>query len=569
MRGQAWHARIECGGAVLGAGFLVAPSKVLTCAHVVAGGSAGDLTVSFPGRRDLAGVPATVAVHGGWAGGDTDPGDLAVLELAREVGLHPAGFAPPGAEQGLPAPPLEAYGFPEGYDGDGQIAEYRAVSAQRIADEWVQLEAVTGHGQPLRHGFSGAAVTLKDGRVVGMVVQMAAEPDVRVARMLPTEVMARYWPGLGELLPPPAGGPDPAAGAYELVRRLDELVRLAEIEKLECRPDQLFVDAVGGFGPEPPPGGFASLRAAADYVRWEVPEPAEALARFAARLTELLDGPARPAGRAAGPAGWAPILVEIDRSGAGQDQVTVAVSAYRQGQRRPVGTVRLTRAEVLRHVQRSIDEAFTHLAPDAEELLTFVLPRDWLDLPVAHWACSADDPTPLGCAHPVVVTEGARYRSNRLRHRLGKKWQRLSAGSAAALHRVDCGTLAQPFGVRKRLRDSDADLAGFAGPPGAVPESFRLGLYMPVPILLWSRSGCGGGAGHDDAPCPGGAFLDALAARLEGVPPAELPRHVQELREEALADDDPGRHWARDIQLLWDDPRCFPDPTASLHSPVG
>ncbi|MEU1459238.1 serine protease [Streptomyces sp. NPDC005727] len=155
MRGHAWHARIECGGSVLGAGFLVAPNMVLTCAHVVASGSDG-LTVSFPGRRGLDGVPATVAVHGGWAGGDTDPGDLAVLELAHRVPLRPAGFAPPGAEQGPPTPSLEAYGFPEGYDGDGQIAEYRAVSAQRIADEWVQLEPCrSGCPCPVTAGSAG------------------------------------------------------------------------------------------------------------------------------------------------------------------------------------------------------------------------------------------------------------------------------------------------------------------------------------------------------------------------------------------------------------------------------
>lgn len=562
MKGHAWHARIECGGSVLGAGFLVSPTTVLTCAHVVAGDSEG-LTVSFPGRRDLAGVRATVAVHGGWAGGDTDPGDLAVLELAEQVPLRPAGFAPPGTEQGLPAPPLEAYGFPEGYDADGQIAEYRAVSAQRIADEWVQLEAVTGHGQPLRNGFSGAAVTLKDGRVVGMVAQMAAEPDVRVARMLPTDVMARYWPALGELVPALADGPDP-------VRRLYGLVRRASAEGLKARPERLFVDAVGDFGPEPPPGGFDTLMAAVRYVQWEVPEPAEALTRFADRLTELLDGPAAPTGTASpapDPAAWAPILVEIDRSGAGQDQVRVAVSAYREGHRRPVDTVRLTRAEVQRYVQRGIDEAFSHLAPEADELLTFVLPRDLLDLPVAHWACSADDPTPLGCAHPVVVADGARYRSNRLRHQLGKKWQRLSACSTTTVHRVDCDTPDHPFGLRRHLRRTEAELAGFARPPNAAPEKFEEVLNMPVPILLWSRSGCPGDAGHR-APCTGSTFLDALTARLQGVPPAELPRHVQALREDALADEDPDGHWARDIQLLWDAPHCFPGPPASTHTPV-
>jgi hypothetical protein len=40
------------------------------------------------------------------------------------------------------------------------------------------------------------------------------------------------------------------------------------------------------------------------------------------------------------------------------------------------------------------------------------------------------------------------------------------------------------------------------------------------------------------------------------------------LRETAEADEHPDRHWARDVQLLWDDPRCFPEPAALLHSPV-
>ncbi|ARX83260.1 hypothetical protein SMD44_02675 [Streptomyces alboflavus] len=41
------------------------------------------------------------------------------------------------------------------------------------------------------------------------------------------------------------------------------------------------------------------------------------------------------------------------------------------------------------------------------------------------------------------------------------------------------------------------------------------------------------------------------------------------MRESADAADEPDRHWARDIQLLWDDPRCFPDAAAApLRSPV-
>jgi hypothetical protein len=336
----------------------------------------------------------------------------------------------------------------------------------------------------------------------------------------------------------------------------------------------LFVVAVGDFGPEVPTCGFPSLREAAAYVQWEVDEPAEALARFADRLTHLLDG---PTGTPAVPdtvttmtattaTDWAPILVEIDRSGVGADQVTVSVSAYREGRRRPVARVRLDRAEMREYIQAGIEEAYDHLAFGAEELLAFVLPEDLLNLPVAQWPCRVDDSTPLGCAAPVVVTDRSRLRG-RLRHHLGKQWRKLARDPFAPLHRVGCGTLEEPAGLRRRLREKDAGLAGFGAPPDAVPEHFKVSLNMPVPVLLWPRSGCAGSAGHTE-PCAGTAFLDAVSPHVEGVAATELPHRIKELREEAEAAAEPERHWAHDVQLLWDDPRCFPEPAASLHSPV-
>ncbi|MEV0633890.1 trypsin-like peptidase domain-containing protein [Streptomyces sp. NPDC050619] len=564
MNSAAWHARIVCGKEV-GAGFLVSPRRVLTCAHVVRWSGTSAVTVTFPNSRELGPVTATVAVHGGWAGDAADPGDLAVLELDREVPLEPAQFAPPDTELGsvieelggpgpeLDAPVLVAYGFPKGYD-EGMLARYQAVPGALVSDEWRQLEAVTAHGQPLAPGFSGAAATLADGRVVGMVSTVAGARDVRVGRMLPTQVMVRYWPELCELVPTSEHRPD-------AVRRLYTLVRRAVAEGVDCDPNRLYVAAVGPFGPPLPEGGFASLGAAAGYVQWEVPGT-EAVTAFADRLRELLDAPpVRPATPA-----WSPILVEIDHSGAGPDQFTVEVSAYRDGHRRRVGSHRLPRTAVEAYVQERIDEAFTQLAPGAEELLTFVLPREWLNEPVAHWECGADDATPLGCAYPLVVVDRSRHRSGRLRHQLAKKWQKLDACPGARLHRVDCGIRERPPSLRKRLRDDDADLAGFSFPPGTGRSHFEVGLNTPVPVLLWPRTGCTDTA--HDGPCSGAAFLDELAATVAGVPPAELPRHVMALRETAAADDDPDRHWARDVQLLWDDPRCFPEPVAGLHSPV-
>lgn len=553
MSDAAWHARISCGNET-GAGFLVTPRRVVTCAHVVRFSGTAEVTVTFPNSREIGPLPATVAIRGAWSGGAADPGDLAVLELDREVPLRPAEFAPPDSELGDPAPTLVAYGFPKRYD-EGMQARYEAVPGALISGEWRQLEAVTAHGQPLVAGFSGAAVTLRDGRVVGMVAAVAGERDVRVGRMLPTQVMARYWPELGERVPTPDHHPD-------AVRRLYTLVGRAVAVGLECDPDRLYVDAVGPFGPPLPEGGFTSLGAAAGYVQWEVPG-AEAVSRFTDRLQELLAAP--PVRAAAAPA-WSPILVEIDHSGAGADQVTVEVSAYRDGQRRLVGSGRLPRGAVRAYVQARIDEAFTQLSPDAKELITFVLPREWLNEPVAQWECGEDDSTPLGCAYPLVVVDRSRHRSGRLRHQLAKKWQRLDARPDARLHRVECGALERPPSLRKRLRDDEAGLAGYAFPPATARAHFEVGLNTPVPVLLWSRTGCADV--QHDGPCSGSAFLEQLAASVVDVPPAELPCHVMGLREAADADDDPDRHWAKDVQLLWDDPRCFPAPAASLHSPV-
>jgi hypothetical protein len=551
MRSASWHARIECGNEV-GAGFLVSARQVLTCAHVVRQSGAAGVTVSFPHRKELGELSATVAVHGIWAGGAADPGDLAVLELDREVPLAPAVFAPPGSGHGMPSPLLTAYGFPIGYD-EGMLAQYRAVSSTLIADEWVQLEAATSHGQPLAAGFSGAAVALADDRVIGMVSAIAGAKDVRVGRMLPTHVMARYWPELGQLVPTPGHHPDAMKRLYTLVRRV-------VTEKADHDPDRLYVDAVGLFGPPLPESGFASLWDATRYVQFEVPDP-EAVTRLTDRLAGLLDRQATVAAST-----WSPILVELDHSGAGADQVTVEVSACRNGQRRRVGSHRLPRTAVREYVQEHIDEAFTQLAPDADELITFVLPREWLNEPVAQWQCGAHDSTPLGCAYPLVVVDRSRYRRGGLRHQLARKWRKLDACEGTRLHRVECGTAEPPPRLRKLLRDTSADLAGFGFPPATARHVFEAGLNAPVPVLLWPQTGCTD-FGHE-APCTGSTFLDELTASVADVPPAQLPRHVMALRETAEADDAPERHWAKNIQLLWDDPHCFPEPAASLHSPV-
>ncbi len=194
-----WHARIEYGGKVAGAGFLIAPDTVLTCAHVAQYAEEAGLAVTFVACRDQPSVQARVVHHGGWAGHPTDPGDLVVLKLEREVTVRPAALAPVGVAYGARPRKLVVYGFPAGYN-EGTLAECRITARQLISEEWVQLEAWQQGGQPLAKGFSGAAVALEDtGEVVGMVTAASGARDVRNGRMMPTEVMTRHWPDL-ELL---------------------------------------------------------------------------------------------------------------------------------------------------------------------------------------------------------------------------------------------------------------------------------------------------------------------------------------------------------------------------------
>ncbi|ELS52999.1 VMAP-C domain-containing protein [Streptomyces viridochromogenes] len=618
LKGAEWHARIECGGRVSGAGFLVTRGKVLTCAHVVDHSDLDPVTVTFPQRPGDAPVAARVVAHGGWDGRTCELGDLAVLELDREVAIAPAPLAPADVAHGDRK--LVAYGFPAGYDDDGTIAEFRTVAAQLlIGGEWIQLEAWSGHGQPLAVGFSGAAVTLVDtGQVIGMVTAAAGAPGVRTGRMMPTHVLARYWPDLSALVPVPGAarvrgmpgsaylprtagptpaylpgtaGPTPAylprptgpapayphgAPATDLRHpypyatpapspvhgaptppsghpdgpRLRALVEKAARAGLDCDPVRLYAAAAGPFDPMPPPEGFGSLWSAAWFVLCEVDDPAT-VTRFADRLDALLTAPPR--------AETGAILVELGHSGAGDDLVRVEVSAYSAGRRHPVPAETVPKSRLRAYVQDRIEDAFCHLTPGADELIAFALPRDWLDWPVDRWEKGPDDDTPLGCVHPVVVTDHARRRTS-TRHVLTSAWQHLDSRPGARVHRVGCDGLEDPRKLRLALQ-SEVCPAGF----GATPRSartrphFETSLTAPAPVILWSRRGCDPEEADCDgtSDCPGTAFLDALDTLVSRVPPAQLPRRVLSLRQRADAEDD---HWARDIQLLWDDPRRFTDP---------
>ncbi|MGV9315660.1 VMAP-C domain-containing protein [Streptomyces sp. NPDC003691] len=579
MGSQSWQVRVLANG--VGSGFLLTDRHVMTCAHVVAG--AERVEVRFAQYPDLGPLEATVVIGGEWPGADHLRGDVAVLELDRPVRVAPARFAALDAQYTRLAAKLTAYGFPRGYD-EGILGEFRSASDQRIAGEWLQLEAWTGHGQPLDEGFSGAAVMWEDtGEVVGMVTARYAEGGG--GRMLPSWALVRHWPGAAGLVPVPGHSSEAVAGLRDLVQRC----------VVDCAPEIVYGSVMGSSLTLAPADGFLSLWDVAWFLLTEVsPAPGTApWADFAGYLADRTqDGAVRralytwAADHRPGPAPqkptahlvpdggtkWSPILVEIERSGADRDAYLVSVYAIRDGRTWLVATDTLARRHVEEYVTDRLDHAFRQIDRSGDELIAFALPRDWLGEPVDEWRTSADDPTPLGCSSPVVVMDLGRRRQSMLQFKLEKVWRTLDRRSGTDWHRVECGSPQDPAKLTVRLRGLETAV-GYGTPPETdrARGLLQAGLNAAVPIIVWPRPGCSGrhnsdGTGEDS--CAGTRFLDALDERMASLPPGDLPRHVRELRCEAYTDEETKPHWAAGLSLVWEDPRWFPEAPVYSQSPV-
>ena len=200
-----WHARIFRSNeqVPVGAGVHVGERKIVTCAHVIqlALGLAdtisrptGDVWVDFPQSTDRQRRRAQV-IDNAWFPKRDEAGDLAVLQiLGEDVTL------------GTPAPlrlvssparrTIEVLGHPAGQP-DGVWARARLVGPAGPNVEWIQMDTPTLTGKRIQPGFSGAGVIdEKDGTVIGCVVAVDTTVEDRIAWMIPTDVIATYWPGL-------------------------------------------------------------------------------------------------------------------------------------------------------------------------------------------------------------------------------------------------------------------------------------------------------------------------------------------------------------------------------------
>ncbi len=140
----------------VGTGFLVTPSQVLTCAHVVAQALRQPLTDDMPAAELTFDFPLLAPGHLLTARAFLWDSalDVAVLEITGEL---PAGAQPASLVQSPDVwkHDFRAFGFPHGFP-NGAWASGRILG--REASGWYQIEDTKQTGYFVQPGFSGGAV---------------------------------------------------------------------------------------------------------------------------------------------------------------------------------------------------------------------------------------------------------------------------------------------------------------------------------------------------------------------------------------------------------------------------
>ncbi|HEX2313224.1 MAG TPA: trypsin-like peptidase domain-containing protein [Thermomonospora sp.] len=539
-----WQARIEVGGQPRGAGILVAERHVLTCAHIA--GEHTEPQVSFlKAPQGYRGRSARVVFRGPWRRRD-DPGDVAVLELDEPVDIPPAVFAAPH-DWPPPDRTLLVYGFPAGKP-TGSYARVTADFEEELP-EGIQVEPETGHLERLQKGFSGGAVyDPVAGVVVGMITD--AQKDPAIGRMLPVDLIRRYWEPLDELLP---------------LTWLDrDGVRALRATVGDARPgvpvDEIFARVFPGVWKR---RDLVSTWDAIRYVAEECVEEA-ALARFLVELAGRLDGAPGAALLAwarerlpgiAGPedAGTASVIVKIEALRE-RDRYRVTLFSLVDG---AVGGARAPverhRDEVRAYVEGEIDDLIGTVAGRVP-VIEFAMPESWLSEPVEEWSLYPGEDEPLGAYHPVVVRDVARMRRGSRQANAFSRWQAAEKAGAWTPEPVGCRG-PDDRTLRSRLAER-RDLGALAYGTLPDPARLRVALNHGMPVMFWPRRSCPDDR-HED--CAGDRFLGRLAVEVTGVPPEHLPEQVMKLRARAEAAGSDA-HCGRALTMLWDDPRRIPPP---------
>jgi hypothetical protein len=551
-----WRARVETeAGRVLGAGFLIDRTRVITCAHVVQGMERA--RVAFPGVAE--GLSATVIPCTGWSR-PGDEGDVAVLELDSPVAITPARFAPLDTLRGRPTTELGAYGFPKFRELPGSVVTLRTRPDMDLRQEWWQLNVADAHLETLEQGFSGAAVYLADtGEVVGMATDRDKAVDGNSGRMLPLRSLRWYWEDVDDLL-------ELGWLTREQRHRLRRAVRDAAPS---VTPNAIYHEVFPGV-PE-----VRRLRSVWDAIRYVAEEHLEedALKRFLVRLRHQLDD---RAGRALaawmarympthyrdGPAGEpmpTSLIVRLDRMTRG-DVYELTLLTLVDGVTGPyAGPMEVRGSEVRDRVEEALP-AVREAVLGREWIIEFALPVSLFNEPFETWYIEKENGIRMR-AYPVVLRDVQRMNPGSIRRDLTvRRWRRLRERATTTPRAIGCRTPYSDDEFQDRL-DADEECCVIAYAASPTRGRLNAALNAGVPVMLWPRGQCADD-GHDG--CAGDRRLRALTEAIAHVHPDHLPEAVMKLRKHARIAPAAEEHFGRDLTLVWDDPARMPDPPLAM-----
>jgi hypothetical protein len=575
MNGMGWRARIDKmdgnADAILGAGFLVSPCHLLTCAHVVDG--LDGVLVAFPGVTDGDRLPATVKRLTGWCQ-QNDRGDVALLELTAPapVGANPCHLAPLDAIKPRPGTAmyeLHALGFPPNLDGNGDYVTLSSSSYRDLGNEWLQADVDDVHLQRLNEGFSGAGLYLPDSGVVAGMITDAVLEDERggyIGRMMPLTTIRRYWEEIDDLLPLPWMEPGPraelraAVSGAALTADLDVVFAMAFPAVIRC--EHLTTP-------------WAAIRYTAESVMAD-----QGLQTLLARLMPYLDDGAQSRltqwmhrwapewaeemGRA--PAPVASIVITLATpTRNGKTHVKLTARTLVDGLPAAPPEERVARREQ-EHVQAQAEKLITSQVsqlrfPDFR--LEFAVRRNEFGLPFDEWKYQepgATRPRPVRSV-PLIVRDATRMDSDAenifLTDRIRKRWHVLRGGGTDRVSSVPCRS---PYDYEQffYLLEADQAIGALAYASSPCEDWIDAALDVGIPVMLWCRRDC---AADDAEHALHETFLAEITAAVSSMDPDRLPAEVARLRTAAKSVGTGGEdHLGRHLTLFWDNPARLPDP---------
>lgn len=605
--------RVHVHGVTQGAGFFVAPGRIVSCAHVAGAEPGSQVQVRWSGSPYTATVLAASPAPAGR--GLWPYPDLAVLELAEPPVGHPCVWL-----DDMPPPvgtALTAVGFSDIYQ-PGAPAE-RAAVLTRGGTQYLQtgrmLELVGGEvnkglsgGPVLSHGSGGVCAVVKatrqqDSALGGLGTPVSAlrllDPDVYRALIRDHDAFHGADDRWSRRSDPLAESGGPSLSHAESRHLLAAAARLpAEAGTLGAA----FVAAAAEGVCPPTEHPLLAHRDVFTELAALMPPDAGLLPyelAFAADLAREADAAAPQTGAAARQL-RDQVLITAGRLGLGnQAQRRLAAGPAEDERPSIIGRIRHSMRDRRRyHVMVWRFRSSTDIAPAAGEsealplaaavqrlaallpeqieimggvgrpgLIELILPEEALDEGFPDLSLWPKFPWfSLGRKQHVVVRPLERHEEPSLHAAWAERWEQLDGRTVGDAVVCVCGRDDQHQAALGASFDSDPALAALAlaGSPRSAPvaDAYRVAVASGVPMMVWRRGSpaCERADGAScgvpgPRPCPGGAFLAEVCEVLAGARRDELPEQVTRLRNDAQKPPARDGHLGGHIVLLWDDPR--------------